>query len=324
MGRILLPSKSHQRQRPEFKCRILTLVHPVLFHIGAVLIPSYGALAAVGVLLALVLALRTARMAGPESRSGLEPVHRGAVCRVARLSGCCWSLLNWSALRLHPQWLLGAGHDSSSSAGWLWARWRALLPRVAYALAATAARGPQPMPWPRRWRWGWPLSSWAPCWPGPATERETTCALGCHLHHPLAARWSGTPLGVPLHPVQAYAAMAFLTLSSAAAGLAAASAVSRAMWRGLAAGHRRDNLRHRVLARSRRPRLAAGRRARWTPGGGGAVGPCWWIRAAGTKRAGRGCGLPRFRKKSERMGHGRFERVAGRRQTSAKNEAANV
>jgi len=30
---------------------------------------------------------------------------------------------------------------------------------------------------------------------------------------PLAARWSGAPLGVALHPVQAYAALAFLTLS---------------------------------------------------------------------------------------------------------------
>jgi len=31
--------------------------------------------------------------------------------------------------------------------------------------------------------------------------------------NPLAARWSGTPLGIPLHPVQAYAALAFLSLS---------------------------------------------------------------------------------------------------------------
>jgi len=29
----------------------------------------------------------------------------------------------------------------------------------------------------------------------------------------LAYRWSGTPLGVPLHPVQAYAAISFLTLA---------------------------------------------------------------------------------------------------------------
>ena len=31
--------------------------------------------------------------------------------------------------------------------------------------------------------------------------------------NPLAARWSGTPLGIPLHPVQVYAATGFLTLS---------------------------------------------------------------------------------------------------------------
>jgi len=31
--------------------------------------------------------------------------------------------------------------------------------------------------------------------------------------HPLAKLWSGAPLGVPLHPVQAYAALAFLALS---------------------------------------------------------------------------------------------------------------
>ena len=31
--------------------------------------------------------------------------------------------------------------------------------------------------------------------------------------HPLAARWSGAPLGVALHPVQAYAALAFFALT---------------------------------------------------------------------------------------------------------------
>ena len=31
--------------------------------------------------------------------------------------------------------------------------------------------------------------------------------------HPLAHRWSGTPLGIPLHPVQAYAALAYATLA---------------------------------------------------------------------------------------------------------------
>jgi phosphatidylglycerol:prolipoprotein diacylglycerol transferase len=30
--------------------------------------------------------------------------------------------------------------------------------------------------------------------------------------HPLAALWNGAPLGLPLHPVQAYAALAFFAL----------------------------------------------------------------------------------------------------------------
>jgi phosphatidylglycerol:prolipoprotein diacylglycerol transferase len=32
--------------------------------------------------------------------------------------------------------------------------------------------------------------------------------------HSLAARWSGAPLGIPLHPVQAYAALGYLTLAA--------------------------------------------------------------------------------------------------------------
>jgi phosphatidylglycerol:prolipoprotein diacylglycerol transferase len=42
---------------------------------------------------------------------------------------------------------------------------------------------------------------------------ETTARWAVTYSEPLAARWSGTPLGVPLHPVQVYAALAFLTLS---------------------------------------------------------------------------------------------------------------
>jgi phosphatidylglycerol:prolipoprotein diacylglycerol transferase len=42
---------------------------------------------------------------------------------------------------------------------------------------------------------------------------ETTVRWAVVYSNPLAARWSGTPLGIALHPVQAYAALAFLTLS---------------------------------------------------------------------------------------------------------------
>ena len=42
---------------------------------------------------------------------------------------------------------------------------------------------------------------------------ETRVRWAVIYSHPLAARWSGTPLFIPLHPVQAYAALGFLTLS---------------------------------------------------------------------------------------------------------------
>ena len=69
------------------------------------------------------------------------------------------------------------------------------------------------MRWPRPWLWDWPSSNWARCWPARAMELRPDVRWAVTYTNPLAARWSGTPLGVPLHPVQAYAALAFLTLS---------------------------------------------------------------------------------------------------------------
>jgi hypothetical protein len=93
------------RLRLKSKCRILTQVHPVLFHIGVILIPSYGAVAAVGVLLALFLAQRTARIAG---------LNTGQVWNLCILSLFAALLtqrlllvaVNWSDLRRHPAWML--------------------------------------------------------------------------------------------------------------------------------------------------------------------------------------------------------------------------
>jgi len=42
---------------------------------------------------------------------------------------------------------------------------------------------------------------------------ETAVRWSVTYQSVLAARWSGTPLGIPLHPVQAYAALAYLTLA---------------------------------------------------------------------------------------------------------------
>jgi phosphatidylglycerol:prolipoprotein diacylglycerol transferase len=127
-------------------------VVPVLFHIGSIVIPSYGALAALGVLLGLFLAQRTSRIAQ------VNAAQLWNLCVIAVFAALVGArlllvLVNWSDLRLHPAWMLGlamvhhplvaaAGALSGAIAALLYARWRRLpLPATADALAAPLALG---------------------------------------------------------------------------------------------------------------------------------------------------------------------------------------
>ncbi len=164
-----------------------------------------------GVLLALALAQRTARITG---------LNAGAVwnlCVVALFAALVCSRLllvvvNWSALGRHPLWLLGLAmihHPLLAGVGALvalatavlFARWQKLpLLTTADALAAPLALGLA-------------FEQLGALLAGSDYGTETTVRWAVTYTHPLAAVWSGTPLGVPLQPVQAYAAVAFLTLS---------------------------------------------------------------------------------------------------------------
>jgi len=198
----------------KLRCRILTLVHPVLFHFGSILIPSYGAVTALGVLLALFLAERTARIAG---------VSAGKVwnlCILALFAALAASrlllvALNWADLRLHPAWLLGLAmihHPLLGAFGAL----------VAAVVAVFYGRG-QRLPF-----WSTADALAAPLALGMAFEQSGALLAGSGYGieprriaarwavtytHPLAGLWSGAPLGVALHPVQAYAALGFLALA---------------------------------------------------------------------------------------------------------------
>lgn len=191
-------------------------MHPVLFHIGSLLIPSYGASAAVGVLLALLLAQHTA------SSAGVAPHHVWNLCIVALFTALAGSrillvALNFTALRVHPGWLLALAMIHHP----VLAAFAALL-----AVVAALAYG--------RWQhmplWATADALAAPLALGLAFEQlgallagsgygiEAGAGLAARwavtYTHPLAALWSGVPLGVALHPVQAYAALAFLTLAT--------------------------------------------------------------------------------------------------------------
>ena len=186
-------------------------MHPVLIRFGALLIPSYGALAAAGVLVALVLAQRTARTAGA------SPAEVWNVCVIALFSALVGSRLllvavNWNDLRAHPLWMLGlatihnpwiagAGILVGAALALAYMRWRHLpiLP-ILDAVAAPLTIGLA-------------LEQCGALLAGAGYGTETTVRWAVTYAHPLAQRWSGTPLGIPLHPVQAYAALAYATLA---------------------------------------------------------------------------------------------------------------
>ena len=191
-------------------------MHPVLFHLGPVLIPAYGALAALGVLAALLLTQRTARTAGVDAR------HVWNLSVLALFSALIGSRLllvavNLSALRLHPGWLpglsmvhhpllTGLASAMGAKAALVYAHRRRMdLRKTADALAAPLALGlafEQIGALLAGSGYGVDATGFSTHWAVTYTDLR-------------AALWSGTPLGVPLHPVQAYAALAFLTLAAA-------------------------------------------------------------------------------------------------------------
>ncbi len=149
---------------------------------------------------------------GRESQSAVESLHRCAV-RSAR-----W----FPPFAPRPQ--LDGGAQSSRMAAWLGhgsppiARgdWRSVCAgsrSTLRALAASAGRTHCRCACSRRSRWLSLASSWALSCPASGYGTETSARWAVVYTHPLAARWSGTPLFVPVHPVQAYAALAFLAIS---------------------------------------------------------------------------------------------------------------
>lgn len=168
-------------------------------------------MAAVGVLAALFLAQRTARTAGVNA-AGLWNLCIISLCAALAAERLLLVAVNWSAIRLHPQWTLGLtmvhhplvaaiGVLAGGGAATLYVQVRKL-PALATADALAA-----------------PLALGLACeqvgalLAGSGYGTEASVPWAVTYKSPAAALWSGTPLGIPLHPVQAYAALAFLTLA---------------------------------------------------------------------------------------------------------------
>lgn len=187
-------------------------MYPVLFHIGSILIPAYGAVTALGVLLALLMAQRTARMVGVDAGKVWN------LCILALFAALAGQrlllvVINWSDLRRHLLWMLAlamvhhpllaaAGALAGLTTALLFARWQQMpLAATADALAAPLALGLA-------------FEQLGALLAGSGYGSETAVRWAVVYTNPLAAHWSGTPLGIALHPVQAYAALAYLTLAT--------------------------------------------------------------------------------------------------------------
>ena len=186
-------------------------MHPVLFTIGAILIPSYGAMASVGVLLALVLAQRNARLVG------LSPNHLWNLCVIALVAALVGSrlllvIVNWRDLLRHPLWMLGLAmvhHPLLAAAGalvgLLTAVLYARLQHMPFAATSDALAAPLAL--------GLACEQVGALLAGSGFGKGAAVPWAITYTNVLAFRWSGAPLGIPLHPVQAYAALAWLTLA---------------------------------------------------------------------------------------------------------------
>ena len=182
-------------------------MHPVLFHIGALVIPSYGAVASLGLLLALMLVLRIARRIG---------VHSNCIwnlCILMLFTALVGSRLllvvaNWKVLRSHPLWVLSIAtvHHPLRAA---------IAALIAFAVAGVYA-GLHQMPFrvtadvlAAPLALGLAFEQIGSLLAGSGYGTGTRLPWAVIYTDPLAARWSDAPLGIPVHPVQAYAAICF-------------------------------------------------------------------------------------------------------------------
>ena len=187
-------------------------MHPVLFHIGSLVIPSYGAIAAVGVLIALMLALYTARklQIDPNKIWNLSILMLFTALLGSRL---LLVVANWTVLRRHPLWLLGLAmihHPLLAAIGTFIALAVAAIylrsNHLPFRVVADALAAPLAL--------GLGVEQIGALLAGSGYGTGTHVPWAVIYTDALAERWSGAPLDIPVHPVQAYAAIGFFAIAA--------------------------------------------------------------------------------------------------------------
>jgi len=158
-----------------------------------------------------MLAQRTARTVG------IDPNKVWNLCIVVLFTALIGSRLlliiaNWSVLRTHPIWMLGLSmihHPLLAAAGATLALLTAwiFVHQSQMPLRATADVLAPPLALAIAFEQVGALLA------GSGYGTGTHVPWAIRYSDTLAERWSGAPIGIPVHPVQAYTALAFLSIS---------------------------------------------------------------------------------------------------------------
>jgi phosphatidylglycerol:prolipoprotein diacylglycerol transferase len=183
-------------------------MYPVLFRLGPVTIHTYGVLVAMGVLLALWLVHRRAAAAGLDADRVWS---LGVYMVLAGLVGAkAWLVVQyWEYYVKNPREIFTLSTLQSAGVfyGGLVA---ALIVGVLYARASKLAFLPLADAYAAPLAAGHALGRLGCFTAGCCWGKPATVAWAATFTDPYAAQLVGTPLGIPLHPVQLYEAFALL------------------------------------------------------------------------------------------------------------------
>jgi phosphatidylglycerol:prolipoprotein diacylglycerol transferase len=177
-------------------------LHPELLHIGRFVIPTYGVLAAAGLIIGLYICVRYAKREGLNEE---QCWNMGVISIFAGIAGAkllfivfSWSettdhwrqVFSFNMLQTGGVWYGGLiGAVTAGTIYTIWHRWPVLTTADAYAPGIA---------------FGHSLGRLGCLAAGCCYGKPTDASWGIVFHNPIANRLTGTPLNVRLHPTQIY------------------------------------------------------------------------------------------------------------------------
>jgi phosphatidylglycerol:prolipoprotein diacylglycerol transferase len=185
-------------------------VHPRLFQLGSIAIPTAGVITAI----AIVVALFTARITARRLELNPDKVWDLGILGVLTALFAPRLILifnNWSEFIAHPLWLIGVVRVRSEAAI-LGGMAAAIVIMCAFAFFTRMPFRRTLDALPPSLALGFAIASIGDFAGGSNFGMPTNLPWAVTYTNRVVSLWNGTPLGTPLHPVQIYAAVADLCI----------------------------------------------------------------------------------------------------------------